>query len=53
MSINVPPFGLQKPQKVSKEVSMYFSLNLARSETLMLPKISLGHSPVIAMLLIT
>ena len=44
---------VRKPQKVPKEVSTYFSLNLAQSETLLLPKIPPGHFPVIVMLLIT
>ena len=39
-----------KPQKVPKEVSTKSSLNLTRSETLMLPKILLGHSLEIVML---
>ena len=47
---SVRPFGLRKPQKVPKEVSTYFSLNLTWSETLMLPKIPPGHSPEIVML---
>ena len=47
------PFEACKPQQVPKEVSTYFSLNLARSETLMLPKIAPGHFPKIVMLTMT
>ena len=43
--ISLRSFGLRKPQKVPKEESTYFSLNLARSETLLLPKIPPGHFP--------
>ena len=44
--------GFENLKKYLKEVSTYFSLNLTRSETLMLPKIPPGHSPEIVMLLV-
>ena len=44
------PFESWKSQKVPKEVSRYFSFNLAGSKTLMLPKIPLEHFPKTVML---